>query len=114
MNRIRNRLLHLLRQRLLQGLWHLAVARRVAHFARLLVAAGVVDGLLRSVLACWTLSSQPSWVEQETYIWELMLELGRGLFLDLAWDFGVGGVGDALAVFVLHFDEGWGVCFENG
>jgi hypothetical protein len=53
-------------------------------------------------------------VEQETYIWELMLELGRGLFLDLAWDFGVGGVGDALAVFVLHFDGGWGVCFGNG
>lgn len=51
MDRIRNRLLNLLRQRLLQGLWHLAVASRVAHFARLLVAAGVVDGLLRSALA---------------------------------------------------------------
>ena len=107
MNRIRNRLLHLLGQRLLQDLWHLAVTSSVAHFARFLVTASIVDGLLRSALACWTLSSQPSRVEQETYIWELMLELGRGLFLDLAWDFGVGGVGDALAVFVLHFDGGW-------
>ena len=111
MDRIRNRLLNLLGQRLLQGLWHFAVARRVAHFARLLVAAGVVDGLLKSALACWTLSyppHHPGWnmVEQGTYIWELMLELGGGLFLDLGWDFGVGGVGDALAVFVLHFDEG--------
>ena len=31
----------------------------MAHFARLLVAAGVVDGLLRSALACWTLSYPP-------------------------------------------------------
>ena len=45
MNGIRHRLLHLLRQRLLQRLGHLAVTRRVAHFAGLLVAASVVDGL---------------------------------------------------------------------
>jgi hypothetical protein len=55
MNRIRNRLLHLLRQRLLQGLWHLALTSSVAHFARFLVTASIVDGLLRSALACWTL-----------------------------------------------------------
>lgn len=42
-NNIWDRLLHLLGQRLLQRLRHFTIPRRVAHFAGLLVAAGVVD-----------------------------------------------------------------------
>ena len=56
---IRYSLLDLLRQRLLKCLRYLAVADGVAHFASLLIAARVVDG-----------------------IWQLMLQLGRHLLLD--------------------------------
>jgi len=45
MNLVRHNLLHLLRQPLLQRLRHLGIARRVADFARLRVAAGVVQGV---------------------------------------------------------------------
>lgn len=104
MNGIRHRLLHLLRQRLLQRLGHLAVTRRVAHFAGLLVAAGIVDGLENAALvgaqnrfirdrfasgvgrkradARWGIAGG----RRGTYVWELMLELGWGLLLDLGWD----------------------------
>lgn len=45
MDRIRHRLLYLLRQRLLQRDRHLTVPRRVAHLAGVLVTVGVVNGL---------------------------------------------------------------------
>ena len=45
MDNIRYSLFNLLRQRLLQGLWHLAITSRVTHFARLLVTASIVDRL---------------------------------------------------------------------
>lgn len=45
MDLVRHNLLDLFRQTLLQGFRDLRVARRVAHFTRLRVAAGVVDGV---------------------------------------------------------------------
>lgn len=93
-----NSALDLLWESLLEGLWDLGVTNGMGDLASLLVGAGVVDGVWKLVLKlAWDLDSR-----QQTAKLFRMCE--TDLLLNLLWDLRVGGVGNTLALLVLHVD----------